>query len=50
MKLGFLIREYHDLQTHLKRRSDFTGNLERIWVIISVGNDAIDVGFEGLGF
>lgn len=30
MKSGVEMRESHDLQTHLNRRRDFTGSLERI--------------------
>ena len=36
-KWGSEIRENHDLQTHLKRKRDFTDNLSRIWMINSEG-------------
>lgn len=41
MKLGVFIKELQDLQTHFIRRSDFTGNRDKISAIISVGNVAI---------
>lgn len=36
-RLRLLMREYQVLETHLKRRSDFTGNLSRILLITSGG-------------
>lgn len=51
MKLGFVMREFHGLGTHLNRRSDLGGSLKRISSINSPGtrrlldNIAIVPGF-----
>lgn len=39
MKLGLLINEFQDLQTHLSFSKDFTDNLERISNTISSGSN-----------
>jgi len=35
--VGFKIKEFHDLQTHLNRIRDFTGSSEKISMISSLG-------------